>query len=444
MSAEQSTPRTRSNRKHKSTRPPKIVSSKLTPNRPTSTSSINDARKKLRPVTVVKSNESKSKPPTTNPCGDSGQVSLVKCKRKVIGKLKTQSSRTLVTRKPYSRAIKTAGIIDKKMLKNEKLIELYHNSAAKMITESEDNMTGQKPPSKTGQSQGNRASRGNQSTAPPPPPTGAAGEDNYAQQDEEIMEMYKAPLTPIDENDRNRDDNSCKSYYLPTIASKMKQVATSYFDNFNFRTIPFIAAKSTSPSHNLGVNIQQVLSIIKGRKPMEGISPTLAYNIELAATKLGSRPLSALVSNLGSRMVRNPCPLNRRYHYGHLQEMARDIPEETLEDMEHLEEVDTQDVQEHDWRVDPKSRSEKCTCIPKQGVKFNDVYSKYVPEAPVVQRQYVPPPVRRIRKPWNPGGKYRDEMQRSNLPKAKDIAKRERSLKEVLKNLHDEFAHLNE
>ncbi|GLV33872.1 hypothetical protein CBL_11244 [Carabus blaptoides fortunei] len=438
---------------------PKIVSSKLTSlnTRPISSSSISDARKKLKSAVVagVKSVETKSRaPPVTKVSGDSGQVSLMKCKRKVIGKLRTQSSRTLLLKKPYSRAVKTAGIIDKRLMKNEKLIELYHNSAAKIITESEDNIPDQKQPQKTG---GNRVSRGNQSVAPSastsaPPPPAAAGEGNYGPQEDETLEMYKAPLTPIEENERHRDGgSSCKSYYLPTIASKMKQVTTTYFENFNFRTIPFIAAKSTSPSHNLGVNIQQVLSIIKGRKPLEGISPTLAYNIELAATKLGSRPLSALVSNLGSRMARTACPLNRRYHYGHLQDMARDIPEETLEDLREEDDEDAEvnvDGDEHEhhnnWHVDRKSRSEKCTCVPRQGVKFNELYHRYGPEEkPPLLRQYTPP-ARRIRKPWNPGGKYRDQMQRSNLPKARDIAKRERSLKEVLKNLHDEFAQLNE
>ncbi|EEB15320.1 asparagine-rich protein, putative [Pediculus humanus corporis] len=59
-----------------------------------------------------------------------------------------------------------------------------------------------------------------------------------------------------------------KSYCQPTISSKRKQVGRDVYsniNNINVRNIPFIAAKSTTPSHNIGVNIQQVLSIIKKR-----------------------------------------------------------------------------------------------------------------------------------------------------------------------------------
>lgn len=93
-----------------------------------------------------------------------------------------------------------------------------------------------------------------------------------------------------------------KNYELPTIASKLKEVAKSYLHCFNFRSIPFCAAKSTAPSHNIGINIQQVMSIMKTRQPLNGISPTLAHNIGLAAERLNSKPLTALVSTLSARM----------------------------------------------------------------------------------------------------------------------------------------------
>ncbi|KAK6635352.1 hypothetical protein RUM44_000603 [Polyplax serrata] len=70
-----------------------------------------------------------------------------------------------------------------------------------------------------------------------------------------------------------------KSYCQPTISSKRKQVDRdlySSFNNINIRSIPFIAAKSTTPSHNIGVNIQQVLSIIKKRHVSNENSTALA------------------------------------------------------------------------------------------------------------------------------------------------------------------------
>lgn len=134
------------------------------------------------------------------------------------------------------------------------------------------------------------------------------GSDQYHQYSIDNSIKNNSELSPIQENDylepeaERNDYCFTKNYELPTIASKMKQVPKSYLRTFDFRAIPFCPAKSTSPSHNIGINIQQVMSIIKTRQPVTGISPTLAHNIGLAAEKLNNRPLSALVSSLGSRM----------------------------------------------------------------------------------------------------------------------------------------------
>lgn len=93
-----------------------------------------------------------------------------------------------------------------------------------------------------------------------------------------------------------------KNYELPTVASRMKQVAKSYLGTLNLKTIPFCAAISTTQSHNIGINIQQVMNIIKNRQPINGISPTLAHNIGLAAEKFHNKPFSALVSSINSRI----------------------------------------------------------------------------------------------------------------------------------------------
>lgn len=50
-----------------------------------------------------------------------------------------------------------------------------------------------------------------------------------------------------------------RSYEMPTLASKLKRTNhRSYFNRFNFRNIPFVVGTSVTPSHNLGLNIQQV------------------------------------------------------------------------------------------------------------------------------------------------------------------------------------------
>lgn len=53
---------------------------------------------------------------------------------------------------------------------------------------------------------------------------------------------------------------SPRNYELPTMASRMKRVPRSYYNRFNIRNIPFIVGTSITPSHNLGLNIQQVIA----------------------------------------------------------------------------------------------------------------------------------------------------------------------------------------
>lgn len=274
--------------------------------------------------------------------------------------------------------------------KSDKIIELYHNSAIKLVTASEDYIGMKK--------RGGQNKLKKQLNIKPKIPEETETERPEIQKREE----YEKPLidTPhilaagdcqtIHDNrivPKHTYDGSTyfRNYELPTIASKMKQVAKNYFQNFTFRTIPFVAATSTSPSHNLGVNIQQVLSIMKGRKPLSGISPTLAYNIELAANKLGSRPFSALVSNLGSRLTnRCICPAARRVNMAQLQEQAKDVPEEANFDETGSYMPDscskTTYARKTDatWMLDPKHKKDQCNCFPKPGVNFNDVCSKYM------------------------------------------------------------------
>ncbi|CAG9781798.1 unnamed protein product [Diatraea saccharalis] len=53
-----------------------------------------------------------------------------------------------------------------------------------------------------------------------------------------------------------------RRYELPTVASQMKQAGMRYYyDNGNTSNIPFVVSKSTAPSHNIGVNIQQAPSL---------------------------------------------------------------------------------------------------------------------------------------------------------------------------------------
>ncbi|KYN05777.1 hypothetical protein ALC62_03256, partial [Cyphomyrmex costatus] len=98
------------------------------------------------------------------------------------------------------------------------------------------------------------------------------------------------------------------NYEMPTLASKLKRSSRSYFSRFNFRNIPFVVGTSVTPSHNLGLNIQQVLSVMKTRQPIASdVAPLLIRKVSR-----GMRPISVLldqmnyegsVSNVSSQMI---------------------------------------------------------------------------------------------------------------------------------------------
>jgi hypothetical protein len=48
------------------------------------------------------------------------------------------------------------------------------------------------------------------------------------------------------------------NYETSTLASRLKRSSRSNFNRFNFHNIPFVVGTSVTPSHNLGLNIQQV------------------------------------------------------------------------------------------------------------------------------------------------------------------------------------------
>ncbi|XP_028982233.1 uncharacterized protein LOC107041909 [Diachasma alloeum] len=58
------------------------------------------------------------------------------------------------------------------------------------------------------------------------------------------------------------------NYQQPTFSSRLKCVNRCYLTaRFNLRNIPFVVGTSITPSHNIGLNIQQVLSLMKSKQP---------------------------------------------------------------------------------------------------------------------------------------------------------------------------------
>ncbi|XP_026730545.1 uncharacterized protein LOC113495800 isoform X2 [Trichoplusia ni] len=107
-----------------------------------------------------------------------------------------------------------------------------------------------------------------------------------------------------------------RRYELPTVASQMKQAGMRYYyGTSNHTNIPFVVSKSTAPSHNIGVNIQQVLNGLKIQQPLSGIPLTIAHHMGLGhvptygpkstvAPSLDHREINAI--KVGRKLLRLP------------------------------------------------------------------------------------------------------------------------------------------
>ncbi|KAJ8959437.1 hypothetical protein NQ318_022129, partial [Aromia moschata] len=375
-----------------------------------------------------------------------------------------------------------------------KLVEIYHNNAVKNSDSDEGHQIAARLRSRVQHKKYVDSSHSNKSLINEIPPLNIQERNEHVSSKVQTYgnnpmcprldllqavkpEGYEPPQAP-------RTEVSCysKNYELPTIASKMKQVAKSYLNSFNLKAIPFCAAISTTPSHNIGINIQQVMNIIKTKQSVNGISPTLAHNIGLAAERINSRPLSALVSTINSRTEYrcSRCPLSRTlFNYQQLQEMAKGIPEETAEEVEEAAdspamktviitgpsgdmEVKNRNVPA--WGVDPAHR-DQCTCIPSSGVEFQQIVNKYNRKNTPMTAKTIESQVDNRFSKYNMSNKRKSQTPNKKVSHTKNgystntvnsatagenqdveanpFHGREKNLKEVLTNLHNEFESLN-
>lgn len=150
-------------------------------------------------------------------------------------------------------------------------------------------------------------------------------------------------------------------YALPTQSSRSKEV--DRFLNGHYQHLPFVIGQSTSKSHNLWVNIQEALSLIKQKlqQPTETQNTTLNECVEC------ERPPSVL-SKLTTKTIRKPhqCPAVR-------SDSLYDIPEGTLE----IEETGVSSWEDHPEcikaNVDPNYVRSRCSCLAQPVMNYKNV-----------------------------------------------------------------------
>lgn len=214
--------------------------------------------------------------------------SITMTKKKSMKGYRSTASR-LFASKRNNNLIQVPG---RKTLSQLKLIQLYHNEELK----GSDSDEGQTKPSKPD----------NVTVPPIKIPANQANRLPIMRSNSVRTEYYLNKARSYEEPKFTRTELNyySRNYQLPTIASRMKRVTKSYFHTFNFKAIPFCAATSITPSHNIGINIQQFMNLLKTNQPLplSGLSRTLTHNIELAAERLNGQPLSSLVSTAASKL----------------------------------------------------------------------------------------------------------------------------------------------
>nr|CAD7417142.1 unnamed protein product [Timema poppensis] len=109
-----------------------------------------------------------------------------------------------------------------------------------------------------------------------------------------------------------------RSFSLQTFSSKAKHVDVGCFSKIDFRNMPFVVGQSTSPSHNLRLNIQQVLSMIKVR-PSVCLSQLReeeeeALTNERSSVATSHRPRTAFSFWSAEKAHKSSCPLMQLSH----------------------------------------------------------------------------------------------------------------------------------
>ncbi|XP_064214651.1 uncharacterized protein LOC103313194 isoform X2 [Tribolium castaneum] len=308
--------------------------------------------------------------------------------------------------------------IVKHSARNPDLVEIYHNNAVKQTKSSDSDINKKKPKVEP--------------DVEVVPPLNIGENDNQVDQNKGVVSIYK-------------------NYTLPTISSRMKQAAKYYMHSFNIKTIPFCLSTSTSPSHNIGINIQQVMSMVKTKQPVGKLSPTLAYNIGLAAGKWEDNPLSILGSTVTTKA--SQCPLSRStVNYQHLQEIAKTIPQDIIEENEEVEDEvspetrsmiitgpsgDVKVINKKQTIWSATSEEKRCTCVVPKGTGFQQIVNKFngISTKPKNTSASV---IKMKERKSEQIGSGEAPLQTDFMP----LHNKERKFKEVLGKLHDEFENM--
>ncbi|XP_066148435.1 uncharacterized protein Oseg1 isoform X3 [Euwallacea fornicatus] len=385
------------------------------------------------------------------------QTTITNLSARMEKKIKSVSAKSKTGLDDKCSAVIMNRLVSKLKSKNTNLVEIYHNEAVKHSYSDESDL-------KKSREQYERHSKEDV----PPLNIHAINEHSGTEQTSITKLTYPAELTGQFTNkslEALRTEVKwvySKNYKLPTVTSKMKQVTKAYIGNVNLKTIPFCAAISTTQSHNIGINIQQVMNIIKNKQPVNGISPTLIHNIGLAAEKLNNKSFLAFVSNINSHMSESVSryPLAKTVlNIRQLRKQAKTIPEGAIEEGDAEVDMDTREGPKtqtilitepsgnmkttilSNWKADKNLNTRQCACLTQNTKTVTENSSNF--QEKELKKSLKTTTGSQLDTEIQPKVAAFREIQVPTSTQGKNFYAKEKNPKRFLSNLHTDFEYVN-
>ncbi|XP_054271984.1 uncharacterized protein LOC128992436 [Macrosteles quadrilineatus] len=176
----------------------------------------------------------------------------------------------------------------------------------------------------------------------------------------DVHQSYKTEYNDMSDYGNELEHPNQFHYTLPTHSSKSKEVERFLNGHYQHTYLPFVIGQSTNKSHNLWVNIQEALSLIKNNIPQT----IEIQNLCKESDKDSERPLTVLSKFSTKSKKPHQCPA--LMHDG-----LYDIPETSREMEDGARWEDHPDCVQAN--LDPNFCRPRCSCVPQGTLSYKKV-----------------------------------------------------------------------
>lgn len=189
-----------------------------------------------------------------------------------------------------------------------------------------------------------------------------SGHSNINNFDQSMAHTNNQTLTNGDLFNEDFSGQQTFHYTLPTHSSRSKEVER--FLNGHYQHLPFVIGQSTNKSHNLWVNIQEALSLIKQKVPQTNdTQSTLHYNVE-------SEKAPSIFSKVSKTSTKKP-----HQCLAANTDSLYNIPEGMNENEENSDAMNSWENHPECMKanLDPNYSKSRCSCLNQPSVSYKQV-----------------------------------------------------------------------